>query len=553
MYHKIIIIFLLLINFKLRAQNIDSIFKAKKEFISSFETDSEKAAYLKEVVSSIKTDSKKAAYLFKCGEYFYFKNIVKSEYFYAQALLFSENKKNIMEGKSLWKLGLLERKKGDLGKSLRLLSQAKKIFKDKKEDYKYASIHFDIGLLYRYKNQTNKEIEFYKKGAKLVRGKDEKLIGKSYLHFGNYYTRNRKLDSSIYYYNKALNLFKKINNEKRINNVYNNIANTYYKKGDYKKVINIRNLVLKYAKANQNQMLLTVNYHNIAAAYSKIKKNNLANTYLDSAIFIAKKENFKRRIAKSYNSKSKLNFSGLQNYKEAYESHKLYKIYSDSIFKSQLTNRINELEINKNLQLENQKQIYQKKLYLSIFSILFLLCLLIIFLIHKNSVDKSNHIKKKLNTEKTQKQVLSKKFKTSETEIKKLVADNSMRSEFLKQFLKQLKANKKTAESFEAKNYIKDLIFKIQQQISTEEKLTLLKEKINQINDGFDNKLIANYNKLSKTEREVCSLLRLNLSIKEIAAIRNSNPNAIKAIRYRIRKKMNIPKDQKLEVFIQKM
>ena len=151
------------------------------------------------------------------------------------------------------------------------------------------------------------------------------------------------------------------------------------------------------------------------------------------------------------------------------------------------------------------------------------------------------------------KEVLQQKFKRSEVEIKSLVADNSMRLEFLKQLLLKLKNERKSAVSVEVKNYIKDLSFKIQQQITTDSKLTLLKNKIDIINDGFDNMLVTTYKELTKTEREVCSLLRLNLSVKEIASIRNSSSDAIKVTRYRIRKKMNVPKGEKLEMFIQKL
>lgn len=535
MHYKILFTFLILINSSINSQDLDSIFESKKK-----------------IVESIKIDSKKAIYLFECGEFFYSKSISKSEYFYKEALFLSKDKNNIMEGKSNWKLGVIERKKGDLGSSLIHLTKAKKIFEENNDSERLASIHFDIGHLYRYKNQSDKELEFYKKGLKLSKGKKEKTLGKGYIHFGNFYTRKEKLDSSIYYYNKALDIFKKLKTNNKVYNVYNNLANTYYKQGKYKKVIDTRTLVLKYAKASNNKMLLAINYHNIAIAYHKTNKYETALKYIDSAIVIAEKERFKVRLSKSYKSKSAINYK-LKKYKQAHRSYKKHKIYSDSIFQSQLSNKIKEVEINKNLQLENQKQAYEKKLYLSIFSILFLLCLLIIFLVHKNAVNKSNKIKEKLNREKTKKEVLSQKFKTSETEIKKLVAGNSMRLEFLKQLLSQIKKHKTTTTSSDVKDYIRELTLKIQQQITTESKLTLLKNKIDSINDDFGNKLITMYSELTKTEREVCALLRLDLSIKEIASIRNSSIDAVKAIRYRIRKKMNIPKEQKLEFFIQNL
>ena len=50
---------------------------------------------------------------------------------------------------------------------------------------------------------------------------------------------------------------------------------------------------------------------------------------------------------------------------------------------------------------------------------------------------------------------------------------------------------------------------------------------------------------------EICNLIRMNLSMKEIANIRNTSVGAIRTSRYRIRKKMNIPKGKELEMVIQ--
>ncbi|WP_158838515.1 tetratricopeptide repeat protein [Polaribacter sp. L3A8] len=510
-------------------------------------------------MKSIKTAENKCQFLYECGEFFYSKNVIKSEYFFNEALQLSKGKNNTMEGKALLKLGFIEKNRGNLSTSLRYFNKAKDIFKSTNDSVRFASIHFDMGYVYRYKNQKEKELQFYKKGLEFIKEKDEELMGKGYLHLGRYYTRLKKLDSSIYYYDKALEVFKKNNQDDRIYNVYNNVSNTYYRQGKYKKVIDIRTLVLNYAKKENSKLLITVNYHNLAAAYSELGSYNLALKYLDSAIVVAKENNFKIRLSKSYNSLAKLNYM-LKNYKKSYKYLEKHKIYSDSIFQSQLSNTIEEVELQnkfkietKNLQIINQKQAFDKKIYLIIISALLLLGIPMIVLLYRNSINKNKIIEGNLEKEKIKKEVLLEKFKRSEIEVKNLVADNSMRLEFLKQLLTQLKEQRKTYNSVEVKNYIKDLSFKIQQQITTESKLTLLKKKIDSVNDGFDNMLLTVYKELTKTEREVCALLRLNLSVKEIASIRNSSSDAIKVTRYRIRKKMNIPKNQNLEVFIQNL
>ena len=74
-----------------------------------------------------------------------------------------------MEGRVLFKLGFIEKNKGNLSTSLRYFNKAKGIFKETNNSEAFASIHFDIGYVYRYKKQVEKEFEFYKKGLKLYK------------------------------------------------------------------------------------------------------------------------------------------------------------------------------------------------------------------------------------------------------------------------------------------------------------------------------------------------------------------------------------------------
>lgn len=537
MRYVTVVIFLFIVFSKSYSQDLDSVFNSKKE-----------------IVLSITDDQKKADFLYQCGEYFYYKGMKKSEYFYNESLKYSQPE-SVLKGRAQWKLGLIATKKGDLGGSLILLTEAKNIFEKNNDWDRFASIHYDLGALYRYKNQKNKELEFYKKGQS-VKGQTEKNIGKSYLSLGNYYSRNQELDSSVHYLNKALDIFKRLNSERRVYNVYNILANTYFKQGKYKQIISLRKKILQYSKSTGNKMLETVNYHNIAAAHSKLKNYNLALQYLDSALVVAKQENFNVRLSKSYKSKSFV-YDLLAEHKKAYKNFRLHKIYSDSIFSSQLSNRLKEVELRKkleiekkSLELENLKQSSEKKMYLIVFGAVLSFSILFVSKLYKNSLNKKREVEVKLHTEKRLKEQLSQKVEISESEIKNLVADNAMRFEFLKKLLDQVKEDKFKAESSEVKQYIGSLSLKIQQQISTVSKLTLLKDKIDLINDGFEQKLIVTYADLTKTEREVCALLRLNLSSKEIASIRNTSIDAVKAARYRIRKKMNIPKIEKIENFL---
>jgi DNA-binding CsgD family transcriptional regulator len=127
------------------------------------------------------------------------------------------------------------------------------------------------------------------------------------------------------------------------------------------------------------------------------------------------------------------------------------------------------------------------------------------------------------------------------------VADNKMRLDYLKEFYDRLKGDYENISFQESRVYIRSLMLGVQQQIGTEDKLSALQDKIEEVNLGFDSKLVEKYPNLTKAEREVCALLRINLSMKEVASIRNTTVESVKSIRYRLRKKMEVPKMVELE------
>lgn len=510
-------------------------------------------------LDTVQTTKDKIDILMEAGYFFFVKDQAKSEYFYLRASKLLKGKNNYFAANALSKLGLLSKRKGDFHKSFQYLIEAKEKFEIIQDTSRIGSSYLDLGSLYHYFKEPEKQLQYYRKGYNIVKGINDTLVGKSFVCLGSYFTRANELDSSLFYYEKALNIFDKLELEDRKHQVYNNISVSYAKQGKYEKEIYTRKKTVEYAKKHNNKMLLTVNYHNIGAAYRKLKNYDTALNYIDSSIIIAKNEGFKYRLTKSYKTKSGLH-SKLKNYEKAYANAKIHKQYSDSVFNLQAQNSIKELELKnkfeiekKDLELTAQKQHAESKLYIILCSAIILLAFIFIFFIRKNARIRSKIIEQKLEKEKLKKEILTQKVKTSENEFKSLIADNSMRLEFIKHLSQKIKTDKDSAASKDVKNYTTMLLLKLQQQIDTESKLSLINDKADEINRGFDEKIIKEFPSLTKTEREVCSLLRLNLSIKEIASIRNATPDSVKAARYRIRKKMEIPKSEELEHFIQNL
>jgi DNA-binding CsgD family transcriptional regulator len=73
------------------------------------------------------------------------------------------------------------------------------------------------------------------------------------------------------------------------------------------------------------------------------------------------------------------------------------------------------------------------------------------------------------------------------------------------------------------------------------------------IHSSFYDSLLEICNDLSSTEIKTASLLRLNLTTKEIAAITFKSESSIKTARYRLRKKLGLASDDKLVPFLLKI
>jgi len=76
------------------------------------------------------------------------------------------------------------------------------------------------------------------------------------------------------------------------------------------------------------------------------------------------------------------------------------------------------------------------------------------------------------------------------------------------------------------------------------------KLRFEEVHAGFFEQLKAEYPELSNSDLRLCSLLRLNMTMKESAKILGISTDSVKTSRYRLRKKLNLDRDENLTDFI---
>ena len=101
-----------------------------------------------------------------------------------------------------------------------------------------------------------------------------------------------------------------------------------------------------------------------------------------------------------------------------------------------------------------------------------------------------------------------------------------------------------------ARKAISGLQEKVVVDIKSDDVLRRVEDEFDLIHDNFMKKLRIKYHNLSNNEILLCAYLKMNLSTKEIAPLLNISQRGVETMRYRLRKKLNLEREDSLSNFI---
>lgn len=148
-----------------------------------------------------------------------------------------------------------------------------------------------------------------------------------------------------------------------------------------------------------------------------------------------------------------------------------------------------------------------------------------------------------------EKDSLDKTLESKSNDLELVSLDNQMRQQYKENLANRLENIIRSSGNIEKKLYgvINDLNF--QNQVN--EKQIHYQQNIDEINTDFTNKLKELHPNLTKGEIEICGLLKLKYSNKDIASFRSTSEGAIKVAKSRIKKKLDT--QEKLDEYIERL
>jgi DNA-binding CsgD family transcriptional regulator len=185
---------------------------------------------------------------------------------------------------------------------------------------------------------------------------------------------------------------------------------------------------------------------------------------------------------------------------------------------------------------------------------------------YKHSVESSRYVKQSEEAIKTKDLEIDHISKQSKSEIDRLMSEKLKTELNLKNdqlttitmhlmntsdFLQSVRDKILTiTQAGNNKTELTHLIKKIDDQISDHNSWDEFAYHFDQVHSGYLKKLSENNVKLSPREIKLASFLRMNMSTKEISKLLNISDRGVELARYRLRKKLNLSRDQNLVEYL---
>jgi tetratricopeptide (TPR) repeat protein len=539
--------------------------------------------HLQQAVKASKTDSLYVHNLLELGRYQLRRDFNRVTHYLNDASKRIERSNNsydsrLQRAKIKQQFGIIYRKRADYTKSLQYYYEALPIFEEMQDSIGLASSYHNIATVLVYQGELDKSKVNFKK-AVTINMRLERLnsVANNYSMLARTYKREHEKDSVLYFYDAAQKAYETIKNEEGIHQIMGNRALNLSRNEKYEEALVLQLKNLTYVNKIQKKTAIATSHYNLANIYRRLKQYDKALYHINKAITIAETEKLGRRLGVSYKRRS-LIYRDTKQYYNALEDYRRYSKLFDSIFNLNKAKEIREIELSYTFEkekaldslqfaqekhilvLQNDKESFRKKLYLS----LIILASLIGFL----SV---NYFKKRWKMSKALGKELSEELSITKTESKQrltvlnteittLNTEISSRkeeiTELVTESLQHLKTKEKLVDNLkrvaskEDHISLKSIIADLNSDAIEDSRLSLIKTHLEELNFEFFKKIKEKHPNLTKTDIEICSYLRLSLGRKEIAALRFTSPEAVKKSRNRLRKKMNLSLDDDLEVYI---
>ena len=348
----------------------------------------------------------------------------------------------------------------------------------------------------------SEKLSKYKYFDDLVFKLSENYVGNCYEYKGDYLLIQKRYNQALEAYNKAANYYGEFTFQKV--SLINKKANVYYNLLDYKNCLKSVEECIQFSKEQNLQSQIEI------ALQLKIKALNQLG--LTSEIEMSVDEILKN------------------------------KDYRYSIQISQLLSGLES----KNDILLKKREIEEEKAKNSKIVLLAIITILILGLATAYFISRKVYLDKQMIIVNQKEKIAKSELEHKKRELAAISTNIVQENEQISNILKDLKYYTSLLNSEKDRNSFSPLIKSINRILSEKRKEDLYSDQFNAAYPGYLEYLTRTFPDLTTADLKLCTFLRMNLNTKEIAEIMGLSVRSIESRRYRLRKKLNLSKEEDL-------
>ncbi|MEI6062118.1 MAG: tetratricopeptide repeat protein [Bacteroidota bacterium] len=491
-------------------------------------------------------------------------------------------------------LGAAWSQHGSMDNALACYLEVLTYYKSKGDSNNIAKVYMNLGLVYdRLKKYELGYDAAIKARDIFVSTKDNQMVASTSVNIGLSLTSLRRYKESMDYFSKALDFYEVDSNRFGIAVTTTNIAKMYKAAGDFRNARTWYNRSLPYIRMISNKWAEASLFYDLAEMDREKGNWDKALTNLATATHINNEAGDQQLQMQLFEAYYRV-YDTLGQATQALAYFKKYISLHDTLASVEKSNRIEELTIRLELFQKNEENsllkqdIKASKLRLQLLIGLIFVILLTAFLIIRLQMFKRRNLELKNKQTELDKQL-------KDVEMQKLLVDLQLTDQALasqtRQKLVLEEMNRIELEKVQVEVQMKEqeLVFqtllrldltqvnrsvqekllpfqnKFPSKTNQNEFLQVLKEltrdsekdplsdfevMFTQLHKSFIDNLMTRCSTLSRVELQVCSLLRVNLSTKDISRLLNISIGSVDMSRHRIRQKLGLDQTDNLTAFL---
>ncbi len=243
------------------------------------------------------------------------------------------------------KKGIVFQSKGDYEKALTEQMTALRLYEELGWKHGISYSQNNIAIIHGNQKNFEEALKYHQLSLALKKeAKDNYGTAGSLVNIGNIYHQRKQISAAIENYESALVLLRSIEAPSYTAATLNNLGSAYIDNRDYERGLVYLEEALAIREKLQEKKGIASTLNNLGSAYLGLSEMPKANSYFLRAVSLSKELDVKPELQQAYLNMANWNESE-GDYKLALEFQKLAEVVKDSLFNSERSEKIAEMEV----------------------------------------------------------------------------------------------------------------------------------------------------------------------------------------------------------------